>query len=273
MNIIDSHLHLFPQEDTYGSTMALSVGHENNIPYLRSLFGELNIKKAVVMGNRSLDPQYHQYPSDLFSYCIGLDSQVMETGLTQRKLQLIEENLQKPSCCGIKLYPGYVKYWLTDPLYQPIYQLAEDYHKPIAVHMGLTAHPRASLKYSHPLVLDEVASQYRKVKFILCHFGNPYLTDTVAVLGKNPNVSADLSGLIDGKLDVDRYYQDYHGYISMLKHWLAYLECWDRILFGTDFPLVNYGEYIEFICRLIPESRWENVFYQNAKEIYKLDCQ
>ncbi len=32
----------------------------------RRVYGELGIVHGVVMGNRSLDPGYHNYPADLF---------------------------------------------------------------------------------------------------------------------------------------------------------------------------------------------------------------
>ena len=39
-------------------------------------------------------------------------------------------------------------------------------------------------------------------------------------------------------------------------------------MFGTDWPLANYGDYIEAVKWLIPEKEWEKVFYENAKRIY-----
>ena len=80
MKIIDSHLHLFSQ-DAETEEMARQVGHHNSIGHLREVYGSLNIVHGVVMGNHSLDPADHQYPTDLFHYCIGLDSSLQtETG-------------------------------------------------------------------------------------------------------------------------------------------------------------------------------------------------
>lgn len=271
MNIIDAHLHIFPEEEAYGSVKAKESGHENSPQYLRQEYKRLNIVHGVVMTNRTLRLDAHDYPTDLFSYCIGLDTHVMRGGLTTKKVELVEAHLQKDNCCGVKLYPGYTSVWLYDPRYVPIYELAQKYQKPVAVHMGLTAHPRAHLKYSHPLVLDEVAAEYRKTKFILCHLGNPFFADTAAVLAKNPNVYADVSGLLEGRVNVDWYLQEYHGVMDMIRNWLTYVGCWDRLLFGTDFPIVNYEEYIEFVCKLIPERHWEKVLFKNARYIYKLE--
>ena len=89
MKIIDAHLHLFPQEEPWAEQTAQSVGHHNNWDHLRKVYGELHIVHGVVMGNRSLEPAYHQYPADLFHYCVGLDSALMDKG--QREYYLREQ--------------------------------------------------------------------------------------------------------------------------------------------------------------------------------------
>ena len=160
MKIIDAHLHIFPSEPGTDA-MARGVGHENSVEHLRQVYGELEIVHGVVMGNRSLETGFHNYPRDLFHYCVGLDSLVLRRGshIPEDLPDQVEEHLKRENCCGVKLYPGYNRIWLSDPVYEPVYRLAERYDKPVAVHMGLTAHPRAHLKYSHPLALDEAAAR------------------------------------------------------------------------------------------------------------------
>lgn len=269
MKIIDAHLHLFAQ-DPDAEDMARQVGHHNSIEHLRQVYGELNIVHGVVMGNHSLDPAYHQYPADLFHYCVGLDSSIQDGGLPPDYVERVEENLRRESCCGVKLYPGYNHIWLSDPRYEPIYRLAARYDKPVAVHMGLTAFPGAHLKYAHPLVLDETAADHPETRFVMCHFGNPFLDAAAAVVEKNPNVAADLSGLLEGRTDLTRYFQEQAGYASLLRTWLTAIQKWDGILFGTDWPIVNLEEYIGFIQRLVPEQHWDAVFFGNANRIYGL---
>lgn len=270
MKIIDAHLHLFPNDDSYGAIKAEEVGHENSTDYLRTLYGSLNILQGVVMSNRSLHWEDHQYPRDLFHYCIGLDTKVMEGGLTRGKLDQIEANLKLPACCGVKLYPGYVKRWLTDPMYGPVYEMAQQYQKPVAIHTGLTAHPRGHLKYAHPLAIDELVSDFRKTRFVMCHMGYPFIQDAAVVMAKNPNLYGDLSGFLDGAVDVEAYLKEYDGVMGQMRQWIHYIGCWDRLLFGTDFPIVNYKSYLYFVSRMIPEKHWDAVFFENANYVYQL---
>ena len=214
MKIIDAHLHLFPAQEAWAEETAQSVGHHNSVDHLRQVYGELDIVHGVVMGNRSLELGFHRYPKELFHYCVGLDSLVMDGGraVIPDLPDRVEEHLKRENCCGVKLYPGYNKIWLSDPIYRPIYDLAARYDKPVAVHMGLTASGRGHLKYSHPLALDEAAADHRHTRFVMCHFGNPFLEAAAAVVEKNRNVAADLSGLClpaahlaDGHLPLGRH--------------------------------------------------------------------
>lgn len=270
MKIIDAHLHLFPQEEAWAEKAAQGVGHHNSVEHLHQVYGELDIVHGVVMGNRTLEPGFHSYPQDLFHYCVGLDSKVMEQGIPKDLPDQVEVHLKRENCCGVKLYPGYQRIWLTDPALDPIYRLAERYDKPVAVHMGLTAHPKASLRYSHPLALDEAAADHPRTRFVMCHFGNPFLEAATAVVEKNPNVCADLSGLLEGRVDLKDYFQRQAGYVGLLRTWLTALDQWDSILYGTDWPIVNLGEYIRFIQGIVPEEHWERVFFHNANRVYGL---
>lgn len=265
MKIIDAHLHLV-EHDPYFDRIAQNAGHANTVEHLKEQYEKLHITGGVVMGNRGLEPERHQYPQWL-RYCIGLDRSFLEHHQVTKVLDQIEYHLRCANCAGIKLYPGYNPIYITDIVYEPVYELAEKYQKPVAVHTGETAGPNALLKYTHPLTLDEAAVKHPHVQFVMCHFGNPWLADAAAVVSKNPNVAADLSGLLEGQFDVQRLCGDRRWYLDTLRAWLCYLD-YSRFMFGTDWPLVNLEQYIQFIQELVPEKHQEAVFYENAARIY-----
>ncbi len=177
--VIDAHLHFC--SDAYFHTLAKRAGHQNTAEHLSEQYRYFHICHGVVMGNRDLDLASHRYP-DYLSYCIGLDD-----GLSwslPKSLPLIEKHLQKKACVGIKLYPGYCHYYVSDPMFAPLYELAQAYNKPVAIHTGETAGQLGRLKFSHPLTVDDAASQFPKVHFVLCHFGNPWVLDAAGGSGK-----------------------------------------------------------------------------------------
>lgn len=269
MRIIDAHLHFCPGED-YFNRIARNAQHENNEAHLMEQYHRYGIVGGVVMGNSSPETARRVYPSGL-KYCVGLDNYTMYAWDTKRQLAFIESHLKSPNCVGVKLYPGYDSFYIFDDSLSPLYALAVKYHKPVAVHMGLTASNNALLKYSHPLVMDEAATKFRRVQFVMCHFGEPWFVDAAAVVEKNPNVMVDLSGILEGKIpDFGMFVEKKRYYIDNLKGWLEYLDLYDRFMFGTDWPLANLGDYIEFTKILIPESQWKQVFFANANRIYRM---
>ena len=153
MKIIDAHLH-FCKED-YFDEIALAAGHENTAQHLAQEYRRLGIVHGIIMGNKSLEPAEHNYP-DFLSYCIGLDTLGEERPM-EKQVALVEENLKRRQCVGIKLYPGYKHFYIYEKTLAPFYALAEKYDKPVAIHTGLTASADGLLKYSHPFVLDEAA--------------------------------------------------------------------------------------------------------------------
>ena len=76
--------------------------------------------------------------------------------------------------------------------------------------------------------------------------------------------------LLEGRVDLDAYFREQAGYVSLLRTWLTAIQCWDKVMFGTDWPIVNLGEYIGFVARLVPEPYHEAVFFDNANRIYGL---
>ncbi len=268
MKIIDAHLHF--ATDAYFDEIAKAAEHENSADHLLEQYRMRGMVHGIVMGNLPVEELEPAYPPFL-SYCIGLDSQVFDMAKLPQKLHLIEQHLRSERCVGIKLYPGYASFYLYDDRLASIYELAARYKKPVAVHTGLTATDKALLKYSHPLVMDEAATKFREVQFVMCHFGEPWFTDAAAVIEKNPNVAADLSGLLERKIpDFAAFCEKKHFYIERLKGWLEYLDLYDRFMFGTDWPLANLGDYIAFTKEIIPEEHWQEVFYENAVRIYHL---
>ena len=269
MNIIDAHIHFADYE--HFTVLAEAAGYRNNAESIKADFDRLNIAGAVVMGNRDLSLETHVYP-DFMRYCIGLDS-FNFTGSEDgaEVLEQVELHLRRDTCVGIKLYPGYNHFYVHDPMYTPFYELAAYYDKPVAIHTGEVAGNWGLVKYSHPLTVDEVASAHPETRFVLCHVGNPWIMDAAVVMNKNANVSADLSGFLRGRQDMKDFFINNKSYVDYIKMCLQYTQAWDRLMYGTDWPLAYLENCIEFVADLIPARYHEQVFYENARRIYGLN--
>ncbi len=262
MRIIDAHLHMFPPERPQpGEAPRPFCGAA--LEDIRQRFQAAGVVHGVVMGNHGMEPGY--FPSEGFHYCFGVEGDI-----TRKCVEQVEAAFRSPGCVGLKLYPGYQKAWITDPEFTPLYELAEQYHMPVAVHTGQTAFAGAKLKYCHPMVLDDLAVDFPRVQFVMCHYGNPFLAEAAAVVEKNHNVAADLSGLLEWGIDLDCYMAENRAYMQMLSGWIAYTGAWDRFLFGSDFPGADLADSIRFVGELIPEKYHQAVFFDNANRCYGL---
>jgi len=268
MKIIDAHLHLFKPED-YAPEEGDGAEGKISAGPLTELYEKLGITAGIVMGNQAPTADAYSFP-EAFRYCIGVGDFERSLHPDAKTIAMMEDHLRRRACAGIKIYIGYSPVYPADSCLKPYYKLAQKYHKPVAFHTGMTAGSMGNLKYSHPLTIDEVASEFPDVQFVMCHFGNPFLQEAAAVMEKNPNVAADLSGLLEGKVDLDRYFEYQSGYVQMLRSWMRYVEDDSRFMFGTDYPGVDIENYVEFISRLVDKESAEKIFFDNANRIYDL---
>lgn len=281
MKIIDAHLHMKQNEGF--DTLCRQSGHKNDFSHLMDCFAQEEIAACVVMGtgqpqadpslpglfdlNGPADMRAYQYPPSV-GFCIGVDPEGLRPDRRSKTLAAYREAIACKSCVGFKIYLGYRPFYADDSLYHPVYELAAQHDLTVAFHTGDTANPAGRLKFSHPLTVDEVAVRYPQLRLVLCHFGNPWMLDAAEVAKKNPNVYVELSGLAVGIPDPNTFRERYKAYVGQLECWLHYLDRWDHVLYGSDWPLVNLRAYIALIRSFVPESEWERVFYENALRAY-----
>lgn len=169
---------------------------------------------------------------------------------------------------GLKLYPGYAPFALSDPRMRPVYELAAGSGVPVMIHTGDTFARQAKVRYAHPLQVDEVAVDFPATTFVLCHLGNPWFMDAAEVVYKNDNVLADVSGLTVGEWE-PRFEKVAR---ARLDEAVAYVNDPSKFMFGTDWPISAMGGYLRFVATLdlTPQER-EGMMWRNAARVFRLD--
>lgn len=278
MKIIDCHLH-FSAKGIFDKT-AENIGVQCTLAELNKQFTKNNIILGIGMGvdkstsnsNNLTNPQiiYHgekQFPSFLVQ-CLGIDASSITKENLSDTLARFEEKLTKNTTVGLKIFTGYQPFFATDKIYKPFYKLAEKYEVPVVFHMGDTANSMGKLKYSHPLIVDDIAVDYPKVKFVIAHCGTPWVQDAVEVVAKNKNVYMDLSGLMEGKFKAKKQIETFKPYLDVFRTWFNYLNNYNKLMYGSDWPLVDMKSYIKVIKSIIPPKAYEDVFYHNALTVF-----
>lgn len=263
--IIDAHLHLSNHD--YMTTAALAAGHENTPRHIGRVFAEQGIAAVVAMGSAA---EFGIAPGGArVFYCASVRGEHLDTDAAA-ELERAEKSLADPLCVGLKLYPGYDRRCPADPAFRPFYELAGGCGKAVVFHTGDTAGGSGLVKYAHPLGVDEVAAEFRKTQFVLAHCGNPWIVDAVEVASRNRNAALDLSGLAVGKFDADELYRRCEAYWKYIRMWIEYLSDDSKIMYGSDWPLVNIPAYLELMRRVVPERAHEAFFSANARRIFRL---
>jgi predicted TIM-barrel fold metal-dependent hydrolase len=278
--MIDSHIHVVPPRLPGVGSLSplLDAAPEARAAALCREMQEADVTQALAMGCWNAPPDDPLGVAETLAlarsvpglHAIGIADPTRDDG---DHLRRVESLLATKQVRALKGYLGYLHYGPDHPGYRPYYELAERYHLPMIFHTGDTYSPNAKLRYAQPLLVDEVAVDHPKVKFVLAHLGNPWLTDAAEVVYKNINVWADLSGLVVG--DVDSFTSPERQEMleevrQTLRHAFRYAERPNRFLYGSDWPLVPMSAYRSFIAAAIPELYHALIFEENAQALFHL---
>ncbi|MBP9669491.1 MAG: amidohydrolase family protein [Candidatus Pacebacteria bacterium] len=191
------------------------------------------------------------------------------------QLEVLERHL--PQIVGVKMYPGYQHFYPHDRMVHPVAAFCEKHAKPLMFHSGsMSARGTPLLKYSHPIHLDELAGQFPACSIVMAHCGFPYLLEAAAIMSKNKNVFADISGTIDAVGDTaarERLAQRYRDDMQRVVDY--YPDISEKLLFGTDFSgehthLNEVSPYVELVESIWSREDQERIFSKTAEKLYRI---
>lgn len=135
---------------------------------------------------------------------------------------------------GITIAPSNQDFHPSDSRAMKVYAEAERLGMPILIHPSGRFTEQSKLEYARPYLLDEVARTFPKLRLVIAQLGQPWIDETICLLGKHANVFADVSGLLG------RQWQTYNALVTA--HQAGVI---DKLLFGSDFPYTSAAECIE----------------------------
>lgn len=134
---------------------------------------------------------------------------------------------------GLKFHPSLQGFDPSDQQYYPLWEAISDLGVPALFHTGqngigagMTGGGGLKLWYSNPLLLDEVAAEFPELTVIMAHPSVPWQDEANAIAIHKPNVFIDLSGWSP------KYFPE--SLVRLASNLLA-----DKLLFGTDYPLIS----------------------------------
>jgi predicted TIM-barrel fold metal-dependent hydrolase len=166
---------------------------------------------------------------------------------------------------GFKFHPSVQEFFPNDRLAYPLYEVIAEAKLPALFHTGQTgvgAGTRGGggirLKYSNPLHLDDVAADFPDMPIILAHPSFPWQEEALSVATHKPQVYIDLSGWSP------KYFPP-----ILVQYANTLLK--DKILFGSDYPVISPEKWVEEFGKLPikPEVR-PLIMKENAARLLRL---
>jgi predicted TIM-barrel fold metal-dependent hydrolase len=166
---------------------------------------------------------------------------------------------------GFKFHPSVQDFHPNDRMAYPLYEVIAAAKLPALFHTGQTGVGAGTpggggvrLKYSNPMLLDDVAADFPDMPIILAHPSFPWQEEALSVATHKPQVYIDLSGWSP------KYFPP-----ILVQYANTLLK--DKILFGSDYPVIDPERWIAEFDQLPikPEVR-PRIMKENAARLLRL---
>lgn len=155
---------------------------------------------------------------------------------------------------GVKIHSDMLRIPMDDPVMNRVYAGCRDAGLPVLLHTG-----DYRFDFSNPSQLVAVLERFPDLSVIGTHMGGwSVYAEAMERLPKYPNIVVDCSSSFCD-LTVEETMAIFRAFGT------------DRILFGTDFPIVVPGFDMDYFLRLpLTETEREDILWRNAVTAYKL---
>jgi predicted TIM-barrel fold metal-dependent hydrolase len=139
---------------------------------------------------------------------------------------------------GFKFHPNIQAFFPNDRAFYPLYEAIAEADLPALFHSGhsgigtgLPGGGGIRLKYSNPMLVDDVAVDFPELSIVLAHPSFPWQDEAISVALHKQQVYIDLSGWSP------KYFPP-----QLVQYANTLLK--DRVLFGSDFPMITPDRWI-----------------------------
>jgi uncharacterized protein len=166
---------------------------------------------------------------------------------------------------GFKFHPNLQAFSPDDRLAYPLYEAIEEAGAIAVFHTGQTGIGAGApggggirLKYSNPMLVDDVAADFPGMRIVLAHPSFPWQDEALAVATHKPNVYIDLSGWSP------KYFPP-----QLVQYANTLLK--DKVLFGSDYPLLTPDRWLaDFAALPIKDEVRPRILKENAARLLGL---
>ncbi|MBI3513575.1 MAG: amidohydrolase [Proteobacteria bacterium] len=193
---------------------------------------------------------------DRFSGIAGIDPTEGMAGV-----RALEHAVKQLGFIGAHAYPHWFELAPDHARWYPFYAKCVELDVPIQLQVGqslIYAPDYRCRSVGQPIALDAVACDFPELKLIGIHVGIPWHDEMIAMAWKHPNVFIGLDA------HSPRYWPE-----SVVRYADSYGQ--DKVLFGTDFPVLDFARTRREIDALgLKPAAKRKLLRDNARRVYKL---
>ena len=194
----------------------------------------------------------NQYPERLHGL-YGVNPMTAMAGVAELERAVREHRFK-----GIHIHPHGFVMAPDHAYYFPFYAKCQELGVPAVISMGHTL-DILPVENGRPVRIDRAAIYFPDLAFVLTHTGWPWIEEAIAMAWKHPNVFLGTSAY------APKYWKP-----EMVKFINSHGQ--DKVMWGTDFPLIDHAESLGQIDELgLRETSKAKLLHDNAARIFKLD--
>ncbi len=262
--IIDCHVHIYPEKIAEKASVNIGVFYDMGMRYdgrinvVKEKCKEHGISKCLVNSVATVPEQVTRI-NDFIKQSVD-ESDGMFTGfatlhqaLSVHEIETELNRVEKLGLVGIKLHPDFQKFSIDDKSVYKIYEAAEG-RFPVLFHTG-----DFRFNYSNPARLAKVLSDFPRLVAIGAHFGGwSEWDDGIKQLAGKENIYVDTSSSFYS-MTPEKALETIHAFGA------------DKVLFGTDYPMWDVGDELEFFNKLsLTDKERGMILSENAVKLFGL---
>jgi predicted TIM-barrel fold metal-dependent hydrolase len=194
----------------------------------------------------------------------------VDPGLPDAPKQL-ERAIRSLGLRGLKLDPALQRFLPNDRERAfPLYAACGELGIPVLLHAGLSWAPSGQARYANPTLLEEALQEFPRVRFVLAHFGWPWVGEALMLALKYRNLSLDTS-VVFARTPGEALRQVLAGQVGLpvLEGSLP-----DQLLFGSNYPRQDIRRAVRGVRSLgLSPALEERLFQGNAARLLGLEVE
>ena len=178
-----------------------------------------------------------------------------------RPAQALESAVRQLGLRGLKLDPGLQDFDPRDPRVFDVYEAAHALDIPVVLHTGMSWAPETPLERGHPLQHEPAIRRFPKLRFVLAHWGWPWVWEATAMALKYPNVFLDTSCLYyDSPKEFFQFVFSRQIPTTLIERSLR-----NQVVFGSNYPRGEIKNMVHALKSLaLTEECLEKILRDNA---------